>query len=679
MKHTENSVLLLLGGDIINKREKELFQWQLDHEKAVLKQLEKQYKTALEEINDKILLLQSRTVYDSDGIGRNEQLPLNMLPQSRIYQIEHQKALKGQIEAILERLHGDEYETIQQYLEDSYVDSFVGTAYDLAGQGIPLIMPIDQAAAVRAIQTDSKISEGLYESLGVDTKALKKAISREATRGIASGLTYQDIARNIQNVAKAPLRNAHRIARTEGHRIQQASALDAQKAAKVKGADVVKQWDSSLDGRVRKNHRKLDGQIREVDEPFEVDGKKAMFPGDFGRPEEDINCRCASLTRARWGLDEDELQTLKDRAEYFGLDKTKDFKGFKKKYLDSNKKQSEGVAESWIKTGDLPPSMNEFDDWDDYKKAMNSYDGSQKYVSDSEWNNHHVYDETEMRNAKRFDATIAQLQEKYPPSVNTKRLIIGDYENVQHNLNAIQRSRIGDEATAQHWINSDTNTSVIGFRPNQTTTTFGEDLLKRQKAIDNGDVLSEVFYNSAEGTAIHEYGHEMSEYLSKGMVYDDPDAKAYWNWYKSLDKEDIRQGLSDYAATNRMEFEAECFAELQTSNPRPIAKKYGEYLEKLMKKNYDTSDEAIARHDAQQKLARKIDTSSIKTVILPKKEYAHVMSEIATHMSDRQKEQSIVTKAIGKYVYTFENHGFGDYRIIAKKPIDEDVSEWWGD
>ena len=317
----------------MNKREKEILQGQLDSEKKVLKKLEQQYKQALSEINDKIKLLQSKTVYDSDGIGQNVQVPLNKLPQSRIYQIEHQKALKAQIQGILDKLHGDTYETIQEYLEDCYVDSFVGTAYDLAGQGIPLIMPIDQNAAVKAIQTDSKISEGLYEAMGVDTKNLKKAIANEATRGVASGMTFADIARNISNVASVPLSNAKRIARTEGHRIQQASTMDAQTEAKKKGADVLKQWDSTLDGATRETHRKLDGQIREVDEPFEADGKKAMYPGDFGDPSEDCNCRCASLTRARWGLDESELDTLKERAKFFGLDKTKDFDDFKSKYL----------------------------------------------------------------------------------------------------------------------------------------------------------------------------------------------------------------------------------------------------------------------------------------------------------------------------------------------------------
>ena len=169
---------------------------------------------------------------------------------------------------------------------------------------------------------------------GVDSARLKKVITSEITRGVASSMSYADIARNIRNASSAPLSNCYRIARTEGHRIQQASAADARNAAKKKGADVLKQWDATLDGRTRDTHRLLDGQIRETDEPFEANGKKAMEPGSFGDPAEDCNCRCVALTRARWALDEDELKTLKERAEYFGLDKSKDFEEYKEKYLN---------------------------------------------------------------------------------------------------------------------------------------------------------------------------------------------------------------------------------------------------------------------------------------------------------------------------------------------------------
>ena len=304
----------------MNKREKEFLQHSLDSEAKVISELEKQYKKALDDIDRKIRLLQS-----------------DELTQSKIYRIEYQKALRGQIEGILEKMHGDEFSTIQDYLHNCYTDGFIGTVYDMAGQGVPLIMPIDQAAAVKAIVTDSKVSGGLYNALGVDAKKLKTTIRQEITRGISTGLSYSDIARNISNVSKAPLANAKRIARTEGHRIQQGSTMDAQNKAKSKGADVVKQWDSTLDGTTRPTHKRLDGQVREVDEPFEADGKEAMYPGGFGDPAEDCNCRCVSLTRARWALDEDELQTLKDRAKFFELDKTKDFDDFKKKYLNAAK------------------------------------------------------------------------------------------------------------------------------------------------------------------------------------------------------------------------------------------------------------------------------------------------------------------------------------------------------
>ncbi|MCR5792824.1 MAG: hypothetical protein K6G65_06620 [Lachnospiraceae bacterium] len=72
-----------------------------------------------------------------------------------------------------------------------------------------------------------------------------------------------------------------------------------------------------------------------VEEDFKYSGGTVSAPGMFGTPSEDCNCRCALLTRARWALDEDELNTLKERAEFFGLDKTEDFEDYTNNYLES--------------------------------------------------------------------------------------------------------------------------------------------------------------------------------------------------------------------------------------------------------------------------------------------------------------------------------------------------------
>lgn len=338
----------------MNKWEIEVQKSLLNSEAEAIKALEAQYKRALTDINRKVLDFQAEielldAAINQDGVDDATKALLLSQKRSKIYQKQYQEALQGQVSGILDKMQGDNYSTIESYLKDSYENGYVGTMYDIAKQGIPVIAPIDQAAAVRAILVDSKVSKGLYNRLGVEVSGLKKTITREISRGISTGMSYADIARNIANVSKAPISRTKTIARTEGHRIQQASTVDAQQAAKAKGADVLKQWNATLDGRTRPSHARVDGEIRELDEKF---SNGLMYPGDpSGGAAEVVNCRCTSNSRARWGLDEEELNTLKERAEFFGLDKTENFEDFKKKYIAAGKEVE--YNNSGIKLGEL--------------------------------------------------------------------------------------------------------------------------------------------------------------------------------------------------------------------------------------------------------------------------------------------------------------------------------------
>lgn len=333
----------------------------LDSEEAALKELEKQYGKALKDINEKVKGFQADIdlldqALSQDGLDETARAMLQSQKRSKIYQQNYQRALQGQVSGILDKMHGDNYGTIDKYLNGCYETGYVGTMYSIAGQDVPLVIPVDQAAAIKAVLTDSKVSNGLYNALGVNVKKLKKTITQEISRGIASSLPYSDIARNISSVSKAPLSRAKTIARTEGHRIQQTSARDAQYAAKKKGADVLKQWDAALDGRTRDSHARVDGEIRELDEKFS-NGLK--YPGDpSGGAAEVVNCRCTANTRARWALDDEELQTLKERAEYFGLDKTKNFEEFKQKYNVASKATQEAENGGTI---DIAPNVSYID------------------------------------------------------------------------------------------------------------------------------------------------------------------------------------------------------------------------------------------------------------------------------------------------------------------------------
>lgn len=280
----------------MRKFEKEVLLDELYREQAVLKQLEENYKVALQRINERIKILT---------------VPDGMYEPSKIYQKQYQEQLKRQVEAILLKLQENQYATIEEYLKDCYYSGIVGTCYSLQEQGVPLLMPIDQEQAVKAIVLETKLSEDLYNTLGADTAKISRTVRSEITRGIAQAATYSEIARNVANSSKIGKSNAMRIVRTEGHRIQQEARYQAQQRAKAVGADIVRVWDAVLDGRTRDSHRRLHGQIREVDEPFSIDGKKAMHPGKFGDPAEDINCRCVIDTRARAALDLDDDATVR--------------------------------------------------------------------------------------------------------------------------------------------------------------------------------------------------------------------------------------------------------------------------------------------------------------------------------------------------------------------------------
>ena len=292
----------------MNKAQKQVTQAQLNREKQTINELKQVYKQALKDCEKKISELSART--DMENL------------QSIIYQKQYQEALGAQLEGVLSNLQSNSYATVSDYLTKCYRDGYTGVMYDLQKTGIPIIMPIDQAAVVRAIQTDSKLSKSLYDKMGEDVTYLKKAVRAEVSRGIANGSTWNEVAGKLsRHMANTPFRKAYnnsiRIARTEGHRVQVQSALDAQHVAKSKGADIVKQWDATLDGATREHHQMLDGQIREIDEPFEVGGRKVEAPGMFGLASEDCNCRCCLLQRARWALDDEEL--VKACEEEFGV------------------------------------------------------------------------------------------------------------------------------------------------------------------------------------------------------------------------------------------------------------------------------------------------------------------------------------------------------------------------
>jgi SPP1 gp7 family putative phage head morphogenesis protein len=277
----------------MNKYEKEVVQAELNAEKEVLKALEKNYENALQEVDSKIAMLLGRGDADMQHV---------------VYQVEYQKAIRKQITAILDQLHNDEFLTVSEYLTACYNEGVMGELYILQQQGIPLMFPIDQEQVVAALQHDTALDVDLYTHLGKNITVLKKQIAEEITRGISTGMMYNEITRNLKDYARISKNRAATIVRTEGHRIQIAAQKNTMQKAKDAGADIVKVWNATLDAKTRPSHAKVDGETRELHEKF----SNGMYePADkAGGAAEVINCRCRLGRTARWALDVEKTKHL---------------------------------------------------------------------------------------------------------------------------------------------------------------------------------------------------------------------------------------------------------------------------------------------------------------------------------------------------------------------------------
>lgn len=310
----------------MNKWEKELARLELQGEREVLEQMRRHYAVALSRVNAKI-----------EELAYRDDLP-------GIRQRRYQEMLAEEIGGIMDDLGSGCYGTLGEYLEQCYEQGFVGTLYNLQKQGVPLAFPIDQRSMARAVTMtagDVKLSKRVYDNVG----KLQEQVIAEITRGFADGSHATKVAqriaeetdiadsikRNVQGRGSQAFRRSMTIARTEKGRVKATSTLEAMYKAKEAGADIVKQWDSTMDSRTRKDHVKADGQIRELDEDFEVGGCLGPSPHLMGAAAQDINCRCVCLQRSRSALEWDEPSQKWDGVNqcYADLSDAKSYAEFK--------------------------------------------------------------------------------------------------------------------------------------------------------------------------------------------------------------------------------------------------------------------------------------------------------------------------------------------------------------
>lgn len=289
-----------------------------DKEEMIRDRLKENYEEALKDVRQRILQMTKD-------------------PKIRPGDIRHPKYLRmleAQLQAILYRLGDKNVKDMTAYLDSTYRDAYLGCLYGMHGNGVDLILRVDEDKVIRCINKKTKefrFDNRLYDNV----KQLKTTVKAEIARGFASGKGYEWMARQISLKAGTSFSRAYTIARTEGHRVTSEAEMDCMAAARSKGADVVKEWVSTLDSVTRQTHVELDGQIRELEEAFVIpsSGAKAMYPGGFGLACEDVNCRCCMNQRARWNLESEEYRYSRAAGEVVSVNSNV-YKEWKSRYTE---------------------------------------------------------------------------------------------------------------------------------------------------------------------------------------------------------------------------------------------------------------------------------------------------------------------------------------------------------
>lgn len=140
----------------------------------------------------------------------------------------------------------------------------------------------------------------------------EQKIQSAVTQGILQGESIPKIAKRMRDVTDMDYRASIRNARTAITSSQNGGRLDAYRRANSLGIKTKKQWLSVHDGKTRHEHAVLDGQIKDIDKPFDAGGYEIMFPGDpSADPAMIYNCRCTMLS-AIDGFEKNFSEEFKD-------------------------------------------------------------------------------------------------------------------------------------------------------------------------------------------------------------------------------------------------------------------------------------------------------------------------------------------------------------------------------
>lgn len=266
----------------MNKYYKELLGMMNNNEKEVKRLLILNYANALTEIKKELKDYMSR--YDD-------------LTYAQMLQCNRLKSLEAQINSILDKLYNTNSKDISNHAFKTYEENYFGLFYELESKykinlSFSMISEDYVKKAIEYPVGGLNLSERLY---GKHLNDLKIKVKACLTDYMINDRGYKVMAKKLSEISNADYKQSLRIAITEGNRLRSLARQDSYEEATDLGIDLKKKWLATLDSKTRCLHRALDGQVKNVDEEFEISGYTALEPRLFGVASMDIHCRCDTI------------------------------------------------------------------------------------------------------------------------------------------------------------------------------------------------------------------------------------------------------------------------------------------------------------------------------------------------------------------------------------------------
>lgn len=217
--------------------------------------------------------------------------------RGQVYQSEQWAYKRGQLARLITDIDQQAMRLLNQERLDVFAENANWAAYKIE-QSTGLIATfglMNVEAVERLIRDNPNILPTQDIDAAKDYRWYNEIIQNAVIHGILQGETLDEIARRLaEETGEKALNVLRRNARTAFTGAMNAGSLIAMERARDDfGIRLQKRWMAIFDDKTRHAHARLDGQVQDIDQPFDSELGPIMYPGDpDAEPANVWNCRC---------------------------------------------------------------------------------------------------------------------------------------------------------------------------------------------------------------------------------------------------------------------------------------------------------------------------------------------------------------------------------------------------